>query len=235
MPSAIPLTDHCVKNSVSTLVLVPTALEQQAIQADLPCDSGDQLWIQCCGFGVIAAAACSAELIFRYRPDRVLLIGIAGSLSDRVAVGQAYRFDRVVCYGVGAGTGASHQSAGVLGWMHFQRPSESLSISDHIDLHCCSAADESVQPSTLLTCCAASADPADVQHRLDAYPRATAEDMEGFAVAVACQLAGVPLDIVRGISNRAGDRDKSRWQIDLALSSAARLANTLLSNHSSHR
>jgi futalosine hydrolase len=51
-----------------------------------------------------------------------------------------------------------------------------------------------------------------------------AEDMEGFAVAMACRLRGVPLDIVRGISNTAGDRDASRWQVAAALEAAGRLA-----------
>ena len=47
--------------------------------------------------------------------------------------------------------------------------------------------------------------------------------MEGFAVAVACRLAGVPLKIIRGISNHAGDRQHSRWKITEALLSAAAL------------
>jgi hypothetical protein len=38
----------------------------------------------------------------------------------------------------------------------------------------------------------------------------------------------VPLDIVRGISNTAGDRDISRWQIEAACRAAAELAVVLL-------
>ena len=45
--------------------------------------------------------------------------------------------------------------------------------------------------------------------------------MEGFSVAIAAAMAGVPLMIVRGISNIAGDRDKSRWRIVDALNAAA--------------
>ena len=48
--------------------------------------------------------------------------------------------------------------------------------------------------------------------------------MEGFAVALACRLRGVPFDIVRGISNVAGDRDKSHWQVAAAVETAGRLA-----------
>jgi futalosine hydrolase len=55
-----------------------------------------------------------------------------------------------------------------------------------------------------------------------------AEDMEGFGVALACRLLGVPLAIVRGISNEAGDREHARWQVPAALAAAADLAVRVL-------
>jgi futalosine hydrolase len=51
-----------------------------------------------------------------------------------------------------------------------------------------------------------------------------AEDMESFSVALACLACKVPLTIVRGISNQAGDRNKSRWVVAPALKAAADLA-----------
>ena len=65
----------------------------------------------------------------------------------------------------------------------------------------------------------------DVAMRLERYPDAVAEDMEGFGVAVACYFGGVPLQIIRGISNRAGDRDKRNWDIDGALHAAGELTS----------
>ena len=52
--------------------------------------------------------------------------------------------------------------------------------------------------------------------------------MEGFGVALACALAGVPLCIVRGASNRVGERDPSTWRIDEAIDSARALAAEVL-------
>jgi futalosine hydrolase len=54
--------------------------------------------------------------------------------------------------------------------------------------------------------------------------------MEGFAVATACAMAGVPVRIVRGISNRVGDREPEHWNIPLALSAARRLALDVLAD-----
>ena len=52
---------------------------------------------------------------------------------------------------------------------------------------------------------------------------ALAEAMEGAAVALAANETGCPFVEVRGISNEAGDRDHSRWDIDLACKNAARV------------
>ena len=81
----------------------------------------------------------------------------------------------------------------------------------------------------LLTVCAASANESDAALRLARHPDATAEDMEGFGVAVACYFGGVRLQIIRGISNRAGDRDKRNWNIDGALHAASALTLKTLS------
>jgi futalosine hydrolase len=182
-----------------------------------------------CGFGPVAAAARAAQLIAEHKPERVLLVGIAGSLDDRLAIGSAHRFDRVACYGVGVGSGGDFVPAAALGWQ--QWPGDAGDASDQTggqigDVISCAASDRAggEQADLLLTACAAAANAEDVRLRLQAFPGAVAEDMEGFAVAFACRLRGVPFDIVRGISNRAGDRDKARWQVAAALEAAGRLA-----------
>ena len=69
----------------------------------------------------------------------------------------------------------------------------------------------------LVTGCAASASREESETRRQRFPTATAEDMEGFGVALACALSDTPLAIVRGISNCVGNRDQQNWQIQEAL------------------
>lgn len=54
------------------------------------------------------------------------------------------------------------------------------------------------------------------------------ENMEGAAVALACQQLSVPLLEVRGISNLVEDRDSSRWNLPLGMSSAQNAIMALL-------
>lgn len=180
-----------------TLLLVPTELELAELQRQGGFLSAGAR-VELCGFGPLAAAARTAELVARQRPARVLLVGIAGSFApERLALGSAASFREVAIEGIGAGFP--------------QWPG----IEDRLALAPAGAAE-----TLLLTVWAASDSPAQAAQRLERRPAAAAEDMEGFAVAFACALARVPCTIVRGISNAVGERDKRRWRIADALAAA---------------
>ena len=219
---------------MTTLILTPTELERRILvphlsKSSLRCDRA----VERCGFGPIASAARTMQLLATSRPARVILVGIAGGLRPDVEVGTAHTFHRVRCDGIGAGTGSNYKTAAEIGWLQWSADEETgyrtdQHIGDVIDLAPSSAASIDTD-NELLTVCAVSADVTDVESRLDRYPDVIAEDMEGFGVALACQLAGVTLHIVRGISNRAGDRDQKNWYIDEALGAASEMALTILS------
>jgi futalosine hydrolase len=211
------------------LFLVPTELERGLVAPVVAAACGSSIRVELCGFGSVVAAARTSRLIAEHRPDRVLLVGIAGRFADRLAIGEAYAFERVACHGIGAGSGDAFVPAESMGWP--QWPGDGSDPTTRIggSLPCTSGRlPATARAGLLLSACAASADEADVRSRLRLHPDAAAEDMEGFAVAAACRLAGVPLDIVRGISNTAGDRDTSGWQIEAACRAAAALAVMLL-------
>jgi futalosine hydrolase len=65
------------------------------------------------------------------------------------------------------------------------------------------------------------------------YPDAVAETMEGFGVACAAQLSGVPFAELRTISNAVGPRDRGAWQIGPALEALTRAAQMLSTTLSS--
>lgn len=213
---------------MAKLLLIPTQPELAVLQPLLDEAARLRGWsMELCGFGPIAAAARTAFLIARNQPARVLLLGIAGTYRSQVPIGTATMFDHVACYGVGVGTGEHHQAAGDLGWPQRQEPVPSCAIGDVLPLD----QGNDHTPSGhghLLTCCAASATAEDIQCRTRQHPQATAEDMEGFGVALACELSGVRLQIARGISNLAGDRNKDNWLIAGALQAVAELALSII-------
>jgi len=211
---------------MKTLVLIPTDLERRQLAERLAdvLDASDG--VELCGFGPVAAAARTAGLLATLQPRRVVLIGIAGAITAEAVVGEAASFSAVACDGIGAGQGAGFVPAGSMGWPQGpgDPPQPGKEIGDQLS---CGLNADSVGP-LLLTVCAASASAAEVSQRQRLFPSAIAEDMEGFGVAVACRMAGVPLGIVRGFSNRAGDRDVANWKITAAIEAAAACACQLL-------
>ncbi len=200
----------------STLFLVPTEFEFESLSSTfIGCIKNTRSKLAVCGFGPIASAIRTNQLIAEHSPKQVLLLGVAGSLNSRWAVGTAVEFDEAICYGIGAGAGENFLSASEMGWKHWPRDPE---ISDSILLR----EDGLSAGVPLLTCCSASANEQEVQWRLKKYPNAVAEDMEGFSVAAACCFAGIPLRIIRGISNQAGDRNKANWCIGEAMAAVER-------------
>jgi futalosine hydrolase len=214
----------------NTLVLVPTELELRRIEdlGGLPRGLAE---LALCGFGPVTAAARTAQLLAERKPARVLLVGIAGAYDPaRRPVGTALWFQTVALHGVGVGEGAGFIDPPALGFPQWPGEAFDARSSPRIDnqLPLFIPGSGPALGGSLLTTCAASANPAQVAERRRRFPAAEAEDMEGFAVAAACALVGVPLAIVRGLSNQVGDRDPKRWRIQAALEAARELAHAAL-------
>ncbi len=209
------------------LILIPTPQEEAILKPRIDANVDSEHWaIQLCGFGPVVAAARAAALVSRYKPERVILVGIAGTFDEALLpVGSACRFDRVASYGIGAGSGANFVTAKAMGFEQFAGGAEPH-VGDTIPL-VSTFISEIPCEGLLLTSCAASATADEVSFKRSHYTDAVAEDMEGFGVATACLLAGVPLQIVRGISNRVGNRNTKQWLIDQALHEAANLVNAI--------
>lgn len=208
-----PILDY---SSGKPLTLVPTAFERDALLA-MGCDQPMEL----CGFGPIAAAARAAQLIQASKPSRVLLLGIAGTYDEQtLPVGSARRFGSLGIWGVGAGYGSDHKGPADMlpQWTDHKEGGPDTPIEQDLST--------SRGEGRLVTVCAASDSPADADPIRARYPDALAEDMEAFAVALACRIAHVPFDCIRGISNQVGVRDKKLWVFRPALQAAWDLAQS---------
>lgn len=214
------------QNGQPDLVLVPTRLEREQIP---PVEWGGLAERgaagEILGFGPVAAAARAVQLIALHQPRRVVLLGIAGRLTSDVPLGMAFEATDVWLDGVGVGAGDTFQGAGELGWPQIQTAQHK--IGDHLPL-----SDATGHRLGLVTVCAAAASPQEAVARSRRFPGAVAEEMEGFSVALACRLMGVPCHLVRGISNDAGDRDHSRWLVATAMRSAWERVVSLLASGS---
>jgi futalosine hydrolase len=209
------------------VILVPTAVELERLR-DLGAWPDGVALIALAGFGPVAAAARAATLFASLRPRRALLVGIAGSYDlARWPVGSAAEFAACAIDGIGVGETDAFRGPPQLGFPQWPGADAGAAtrIDDRVALE---PLDATHAAPLLLSTCAASDSAAMAARRRARFPDACAEDMEGFGVALAAALVGVPLSVVRGISNEVGDREPSRWRIPLALGAARRLTLELL-------
>jgi futalosine hydrolase len=214
----------------ATWWLMPTELERSRFLAawEQGVGAGPPPLIQLCGFGPIAAGVVTAFGLARQRPRRVVLLGIAGSYDvSRAALGTVVEVGRVWTDAVGAERAAA-ATDGV--WGRWDLPSEMgfpqltlpgdgegpWRVEQSLELP------DAASGVSLLTVGIASGSGATAAERRARFGGVVVEDMEGFSVALACRLAGVPCAIWRGITNRVGDRDVRGWHFDEALGSLAR-------------
>jgi futalosine hydrolase len=170
-------------------VLVPTRLEADGLALDGP-------ETEVCGFGLAEAGVRAMQAIAARRPPHVVLAGIAGSYDATAAApGSVIVPARVRCVGIGAGG----MSAATLGF----------AATDDLELD--------GDAGLALSVAAASDTPEQAAGRAAQHAGAVIEEMEGYSVALAAMLAGIPCTMIRGVANRAGDRDRDGWQIEPAL------------------
>lgn len=136
------------------------------------------------GIGKVAAAVTVSTAIAERRPERVLNIGTAGALHD--GLDGIHRIGRVLEHDV------DHAALGAL-------IGEDLSGEVVLD------------PSLPITLATGDAFIADDAVRAVLAQRAQLVDMEGYAVARACQQAGVPCDLVKVVSDTASSDAARTW------------------------
>jgi futalosine hydrolase len=195
------------------LVLVPTRREAELLLGAaahglgapaLRTIAGRRVDVALTGIGLAAAGASASRWFAQTRPAAAVLVGLCGTFDRRrLAVGEVVEATAIACDGIGAGEGRDFVEVGE-------------------PLHALRCAPARARPrgavrGEVLSVAAAAGSARMVATRRARHPRALAEEMEGYAVALAARLAGVPLTILRGASNVAGDRVHRRWKIAEAL------------------
>lgn len=203
------------------LVLVPSHVEARRLSGAV--GSGGQLAV--CGIGPVAAAVGTAALLRVHGPRPCLLVGLAGTRDpERTPVGSIVRATALRNEAIGAGAGAAFVPLGDMGLDEPDLPADLLELEPADALADWGTA---LQSGVVGTVAAASASAEQAADRLRRYPDVLVEDMESHPVGWVAQTAGVPLTVLRAVSNIAGDRNKAHWDMDGALGALAGLVARL--------
>ncbi|OIV37046.1 futalosine hydrolase [Mangrovactinospora gilvigrisea] len=210
-------------SSAAAPALVVTAVEAEraAVLGGLP----DGARVHAVGVGPAGAAAGTAKLLAEEAaagrlPRLLLCAGIGGGFAPRARIGDLVVADAIVAADLGAE--APQEPGGflpvdALGFGTGRRLPPADAVAEAADLLGAGALTGTVLTVTTATGSAATA--AELTRR---HPAALAEAMEGFGVAEAAALFGVPVLEIRAVSNAVGPRDRGAWRIKEALEALRR-------------
>lgn len=197
------------------LVIAAVEAERQAILRGLNGDSRFDVKASGAGVGLAGAAAGAALASGSYR--LAVSAGIGGGFPGQAPVGSLVIADEIIAADLGAETPEGFQTAQELGF-----GSNRVPVRMELAVKLQSALAEryprrQILTGPVLTVSTATGTSATAEAWQRRYPSAAAEAMEGFGVACAAGLFGLPCMEVRGISNAVGPRDRAAWRIGEAL------------------
>ncbi|MFF5498291.1 futalosine hydrolase [Streptomyces aquilus] len=190
-------------------ILVATAVpvERDAVARAL---AGTDIEVIAAGVGPARAAAATATALAAAPCRLVVSAGIAGGFPPDAPVGSLVVADEITAADLGAETAEGFLPVTELGFGTVtHRPPESL-VRDAV-------AATGARAGAVLTVSTVTGTAARAALLKDRHPTALAEAMEGFGVAEAAALHGVPVLEIRAVSNPVGPRDRAAWRIGDAL------------------
>lgn len=197
------------------LICAATSLEIQPIINKLPELNSPGHFIETLILGVgsmHAAYELTAE-VCRNRPDLVILAGIGGSFDPIEPPGEVYFIKKDVMADLGVLENEEWKDLFDLG---FLAPSEIPYSSKYLYNSYPVPDIELLNKGTACTVNQITTDPIHILNIVKKY-HPDVESMEGAAIHFVCLKENIPFIHLRAVSNTVGQREKSKWNIKLAV------------------
>ncbi|EXX86866.1 hypothetical protein BG53_03345 [Paenibacillus darwinianus] len=207
-------------------VLIMTAVEAERDAVLRGLRGAKEVDVMLAGVGAASAAAHTARALTASGPyGLVVSAGIGGGFAGRAEVGSIVIADAIVAADLGAETGEGFSSLDELGFGTTRMP-VAASLADRLQA-ALSAAGLPACSGPVLTVATVTGTAETARELSVRVPGAAAEAMEGYGVAAAAAMFGLPALEIRTISNAVGPRDRSAWRIPDALAALEAASSTL--------
>ncbi|MEQ1946733.1 MAG: futalosine hydrolase [Bryobacteraceae bacterium] len=199
--------------AVDSVVCVATDFEGARLREQ----ASGSVRILCTGVGAVNAAIVLTRFLERESARSILVCGIAGAYPEAFEQGDLEAGSVVCaaseCYGdLGANSADGFLDMQALGFpliagdppVFNTLPMQIFPVekrADFVTVNTCTGDDETAR-------------------RIGTRTGGSVENMEGAAIAHVARLYGIPCGEVRGISNRAGNRDRDAWRVKEAAAAA---------------
>jgi futalosine hydrolase len=198
---------------VKILIVTGVSAERDAVIQGLKQDKNFQVLVA--GVGPIAAAANTAKALAAAEYDLAVSAGIGGGFPGKAAVGSLVVANEIIAADLGVETPEGYSSLDELGFGSTRIQVEAGLLNNVAGA--LQAAKLPVHVGPVLTVATVTGTAESAAKLAARVPGAAAEAMEGYGVALAAQIWGIPVLEIRAISNLVGPRDRTAWRIEKAL------------------
>lgn len=166
------------------------------------------------GVGMLANAVSITKLVYEEKPDLIMQVGIAGCFDKNIALGNVVVIKEEILGNTGVEEDGKWKDIFDLklekpGYPPFEKK---RLPNHHLDKYNLLKLDE----VTAVTVNEVSTNETRIQQLQKKYSPVI-ESMEGAALHYVCREMNVPFVQMRSISNYIGERDKTKWEIRLAI------------------
>ncbi|MBC8078854.1 MAG: futalosine hydrolase [Gorillibacterium sp.] len=207
------------RKAARILIVTAVAAERDAVlrglESDRDCKATECFDVVAVGVGPAAAAAGTMAALLKADYDLVISAGIGGGFVGRAEIGSVVIATEIVAADLGAETPDGFFSLDELGFGTTRIAVDG--VLAHKLAHGLARTDLTVILGPVLSVSTATGTLSTAIARAERIPGAAAEGMEGYGVAIAAFLRGLPVIETRAISNSVGLRDRSSWRIEEAL------------------
>jgi futalosine nucleosidase len=205
-----------VSNQKRILIMTAVSAEKEAVLRGLHgLQTNKTIDVLVAGVGPVAAAAATAKELAKERYELVISTGIGGGFSPRAEVGTLVIANEIVGADLGVETLEGFSSFDELGF-----GSTRIQVDLNLLRQLTTALHEAKLPAItgpIITVSTATGTAVSAAERSRRIPGVAAEGMEGYGVALAAHIYGVPALEIRAISNQVGPRDRNSWRVNDAL------------------
>ncbi|MBQ9060390.1 MAG: 5'-methylthioadenosine/adenosylhomocysteine nucleosidase [Firmicutes bacterium] len=224
-------------------ILGAMASEMEAIKASIeePCTEeisgvrfvrgrihGIEVVAATCGIGKVFAALCAQTMILTYQPDLVINVGVAGSLSPKLNIGDIAVADRVVQHDMD--TTAIGDPAGLLSGLDMVYLPCSTEVVQMMEA-CADALGYHHETGVVATGDVFMTDSQKKRQVADTFGAICCE-MEGGSIGQVCYVNGTDFCILRAISDNGDENahDDYHLSLDMAADRATQVMDRFLAN-----
>ncbi len=212
------------------LIISATDFELSVAQQKIKSSKNKEIIFVTTGVGVLVTAVHLSKIIYEQQPNFIIQAGIAGCFDSSISLGKTVLVEEEYLGDLGVTENGKWKD--IFDLQLVKANSKPFKKKGIINAQIQQYNYLKLPIVKAITVNQISTDKNHIQQLIKKY-NPSIETMEGAALHYVCNIYKIPYLQIRSISNYVGERNKSKWEINLALDNLSRTVKSIINHQSS--